>query len=555
VPAGTLDTQALLALPLFSGLLTSELAGLEANLTTEHHPPGAYLFRRGDFGDALYVVVSGQIALEHRLAGHVELLGLCAPGDWFGELALLTGGPRTADARVTVGAEVLRVSRAVWTELGLRAPRLFARLCERLSRQLRATNEPSRAARRAVVACRSAGDGAAPWLEELERSIRRQFPSRPVHVLGRDGGTADRAALEHAVAGIVVPDALILLAGGAEELADRQLERRGAREWVLEPGRAGRPRDVIRGATPTAALDRVARAIAGGTIALALGAGGAYGFAHLGMLRALDAAGVPVDCVAGTSMGAIVGSALAAGAPVGRLIAFAESIGSRYRSIVLRDLDLRGPALLKGRAVMRLLAELDELREGTFESSMLPFVAIAMDLRTGEEVVLDSGALLPGIAPSFAMPGIFPCCVAGERVMVDGAMVNPVPVDRARGLGADFVIAAQPIPPLQPAAVDPVGGLLGGARRLVDLLPLRRLRHTIEQVDVLVRSFQSLWFHLATVSALGADANVCPDLRQFWFLQFGQAGPIIEAGQRAAEAALPDLCRALEERIGWSPAR
>src|SRR5205823_3723520 len=101
---------------------------------------------------------------------------------------------------------------------------------------------------------------------------------------------------------------------------------------------------------------------------------------------------------------------------------------SRYGSIVLRDLDLRGPALLKGTAIIRLLAEIDELRDGTFEDTILPFVAIAMDLHTGEEVVLDSGPLLPGIAPSFAMPGIFPHGVVGGRRMLDGAMVNPVPV-------------------------------------------------------------------------------------------------------------------------------
>src|SRR3989449_11072702 len=199
-------------------------------------------------------------------------------------------------------------------------------------------------------------------------------------------------------------------------------------------------------------------------------------------------------------MGAIVGSALAAQVPVERLIAFAGSVGARFRGLVIRDLDLRGPALLRGTGVMRLLAELEEMRDATFESLILPFVAIAMDVRTGEEVLLDTGPVLEGIRPSFAIPGIFPSCTLGNHEMVDGAMVNPVPVDRARDSGADFVIAAQPIPTLQPAATDSIGGLLGGARWLADLLPLRRLRNTVEQVDMYVRSFQSLWFRLATAS-------------------------------------------------------
>ena len=550
-----LDAEALLDLPLFSGLTAAELAGLEAHLATEQHPRGTNLFRRGDFGDALYVVISGQVALELRSGPNAEVLALCAPGDWFGELALLTSGPRTADARVTVDATLLRVSRAGWTELSLRAPNLFARLCERLSRQLRAASEPPRPVRRAVIHLGNGACGDASWVGGLARSLSRQFPTREVHLLGSEGQSADMLSLESALARLPSPEAVILLAGAeAERLADRRLQRRGPCEWTLEPGRGKRPREIIRGRSPEETLDRVARHLAGGTIGVALGAGGAYGFAHLGVLRVLERAGVPIDYVGGASMGAIVGSALAAGVPVERLIAFAGSVGARFRGLVIRDLALRGPALLRGTAVMRMLAELEEVRDATFESLMLPFVAIAMDVRSGEEVLLDTGPVLEGIRPSFAIPGIFPSCTLGKHEMVDGAMVNPVPVDRVRDLGADFVIAAQPIPSLHPVAVDPVGSLLGRARWIADFLPLRPLRRGIETLDVSIRSYQALWHRLATVTALGADAVVDPDLHEYWFLQFGDATPIIAAGERAAEAALRQIRTALAERLGLDTA-
>jgi len=545
------DVPTLRELPLFAGLADAELAAIGANLTVEDHAPGTHVFRRGDQGDALYVVLAGQVAIENRAVRRSELVALCGAGGWFGELALLTGAPRTADARTTVPTTLLRVSRAAWTEASIRAPQLFARLCERLGQQLRATTELPRPARRTVLACQDAASAAAPWVGELAGSVRRQFPAREVHVLEPH----DRAGLERALGAIGAPDALILVAGEAEGLADRRLERRGAREWVIEPGRGGRPRDVVRGTSSAAALARLARAVAGGQIGLALGAGGAYGFAHLGVARVLDAAGVPIDCVAGTSMGAILGSALAAGIPVSRLVAFAESAATRYRAVVLRDLDLRGPALLKGTAVLRLLAELPELESGTFEELVLPFVAVAMDLETGDEVVLDRGPLLPGIAPSFAMPGIFPHCVANGRTLIDGAMVSPVPVDWVRRLGADFVIAAQPIPPLQAHAIEPVSSLLGRTRQLLTPWPLSRLDRVLEALDASLRSFQALWFRLATAAALTADAAVQPDLERFWFLGFGSAGPIIEAGERAAEAVLPELYRTLEDRLGWRPER
>ncbi len=365
---------------------------------------------------------------------------------------------------------------------------------------------------------------------------------------------SEAASLDDALAGILDPDALVLLPGAeVDRLADSGLERRSTTEWRLEPGRGGRPCEIIRGMSPADTLDRVARYVARGTIGLALGAGGAYGFAHLGVLRALDGAGIPVDHVSGASMGAIIGSAFAAGAPVARLVAFAESIAARYQSVVLRDLDLLGSALLRGTGVMRVLAELEELRVATFEQLLRPFAAVAMDVQTGEEVILDRGRVLEGIRPSFAIPGILPACKRGERLLVDGAMVNPVPVDLVRLLGADFAIASQPIPPLRPTG-DSVGGLLGRVRRIAGLLPFRQLRNGIETLDTSIRSYQALWYRLATTTALGADTAVRPDLGGFWFLQFGAAERIIAAGEQAAAAALPEIERALAERIGWAAA-
>src|SRR5438046_1629341 len=119
---------------------------------------------------------------------------------------------------------------------------------------------------------RTAPSGGASWSRCAARGVNALEPHA-------------RAGLARALGAIGAPDALILVAGEAEGLADRRLERRGAREWVIEPGRGGRPRDVVRGTSSAAALARLARAVAGGQIGLALGAGGAYGFAHLGVAR------------------------------------------------------------------------------------------------------------------------------------------------------------------------------------------------------------------------------------------------------------------------------
>lgn len=159
-----LTASSLLELELFAGLSPAEVAGFEGRLPVETHRRGTYLFRRGDVGDALYVVLDGQVALELPSGEGTRVLGLSGPGDWFGELALLTHGPRTADARITVDATLLRIARDTWAELSRRAPGLFARLCERLGSHLRARNEPVGGARRTVIACLEPSSGEASWV-------------------------------------------------------------------------------------------------------------------------------------------------------------------------------------------------------------------------------------------------------------------------------------------------------------------------------------------------------------------------------------------------------
>jgi NTE family protein len=514
-----------------AGLASSELADVTARMTAESVPRGTVVFRRGDPGDGMYLVLEGQVGLE--IDG--VTVGLCAPGEWFGELALFTAGPRTADARVAVDAVLVRVDRASWMALATRSPRLLASLCERLSRQLRASAENRRRSR-TVIAC--------PETPALLASVRRQFPGQAVRVVDAAG-----EELERVLAELTAPDLLVLVTNGdAAGMADRALARADATSWTITPGYGGRAVDHVRGVTADDAIDRVARRLAGRTIGLALGAGGAYGFAHIGLVQVLAEHGIPVDYVAGTSMGAIIGACVAAGIDGDRMQRFAENAATRFGSIVLRDVDLQARSLLTGRAVMTLLGELAELRTATFESVCIPFVAVATDIGTGEEIVIGAGPLLDGVQPSFAMPGIFPPCVRDGRALVDGAMVNPVPVDRVRALGADIVVALQPIPPLRPEPLDPVSGLFGRMRRLAGLLPVTGVRDTLASLEVSVRSFQAVWRQLGIEAAAGADVVVAPELERYFFLQFGAAAEIVTEGRRAAEAAVGRVLERVSDR-------
>lgn len=172
-------------------------------------------------------------------------------------------------------------------------------------------------------------------------------------------------------------------------------------------------------------------------IGLALGSGSARGLAHIGVLRALQEAGLQADLLAGTSIGALVG-ALAASGKVDDLEAAFRVMD--WRGILaLLDPVFPRSGLIDGRKVERFLQQM--LPVQNFEELPLPFRAVTTDILTGAEVVLSEGPLVEAVHASFAVPGIFTPLRRARHILVDGGLVNPVPVSTVREMGASFIIA------------------------------------------------------------------------------------------------------------------
>jgi NTE family protein len=172
-------------------------------------------------------------------------------------------------------------------------------------------------------------------------------------------------------------------------------------------------------------------------ISLALGGGAARGWAHIGVLRALDEAGIPIDMIAGTSIGALVGGCYLAG-KLDELEEFARSL-TRRRIFGLLDLHLGGSGLFGG---MKLTARMQQHLNGmTFEDLDRPFVCVAAEIRTGHEIWLSNGSLINAMRASYALPGVFEPVACNNRVLVDGALVNPVPVSVCRAHEQPLVVA------------------------------------------------------------------------------------------------------------------
>lgn len=172
-------------------------------------------------------------------------------------------------------------------------------------------------------------------------------------------------------------------------------------------------------------------------IGLALGSGVARGYAHIGAIRALEKHGIEIDIVAGTSIGALVGGSYVAG-KLDVLETWAMSLNAkRLRRYV--DISFGGSGLLNGDKIFKLLES--HLSGLQIENLPKPFIALATDLGSGHEVWLQKGCLTNALEASFALPGVFPPVKRHRHFLIDGALVNPVPVSACRALGAHLTIA------------------------------------------------------------------------------------------------------------------
>lgn len=172
-------------------------------------------------------------------------------------------------------------------------------------------------------------------------------------------------------------------------------------------------------------------------IGLALGAGAARGWAHIGIIKALESAGIKIDVVSGCSIGAYVGAAYASG-KLDELQEWSNSL-TEWQVFRLLGVGFKRGGIASGEKVFEKLK--NDFCAPTFADMNIPFAAVATDLYSGKEVVFNSGEIGPAIQASCAIPALFAPVYHNGKWLVDGAVVNPVPVNQCRQLGADFVIA------------------------------------------------------------------------------------------------------------------
>ncbi|MDI1226904.1 MAG: patatin-like phospholipase family protein [bacterium] len=292
-------------------------------------------------------------------------------------------------------------------------------------------------------------------------------------------------------------------------------------------------------------------------IGLALGSGLARGFAHLGVVRALKRHGIEPTIISGTSMGALVGGAYLAN----RLDAVEEWAYTLTKFKVLSYLDFRvksAGGLIGGEKLMKLM--LDNFGDIRVEDLPSPFIAITADLVTGHEVWLRRGKLVDVMRASFSLPGIFPPMYMNNRWLIDGALVNPVPVSACTASGARMTIA-----------VNVSGDIIGKARRPGDSIPtvagfdllnfegpqaveevkkqgliqrvFRREANSPSIFGVMVSALNIVQDRLARSRLAGdpPDVLIVPRIGHIGLMEFDRAEELIAEGEAAVERAMPDI--------------
>jgi NTE family protein len=268
-------------------------------------------------------------------------------------------------------------------------------------------------------------------------------------------------------------------------------------------------------------------------IGLALGGGGARGLAHIGILKVLQREQIPIDVITGTSMGGIVGAMHAVGLSPEQMEAEATKRGEIGQIFKLIDLQLVGSGLLGGKRIKKMIVEMLGA-EKTFADLRLPFAVIATDYNSGREVVLKDGNLADAVRATMSVPGVFEPVEIGGYKLLDGGVLDNVPVGVARDLGAEKVIAVDVLPNfrLNQPGQDPI------------VPPLKTKK--------VPKAYRQLWHvELVMIAALtefrlkesAPDVMLRPDLPvdMDLLLSFDRPQEAIECGVQAAEAALPQI--------------
>src|SRR6516165_9315386 len=517
---------------------------------------GEILFREGDPSDALYVLISGRLqATVATSTGQQHLVGEIGRGEPVGEMGVLTREPRRATITAARDSVLARIEIAAFEKILKALPSLALNLSRFIIERLQRKNTSQKPAHNVTnVAVVSISEGLRPGtvLRDLLPQLEGQY-DLVFYEADPMPSAWTRRCLRQA------DEVLLLAAAGASpKLSDIEREcssgtgtlsrarqtmvllHPAGTEWAagtpkflaLRPGvsrhyhlRAGQKEDVAR----------LARFISGTAVGLVLAGGGARGLAHIGVFRALEEAGVPVDSVGGTSIGAVVAAFIACGRGWERISeenrrAFLGNPTSDFNFLPL-------VSLIAGRKLNRIAYA--SFGDWQIEEMWLPFFCMSTNYTQVCEVVHTHGSIKPALLASMAIPGVFPPIVSGNDLLVDGGVLNNMPVDVMARTGVSKILAVDLRPTISSRELG-FDRVPSNWNLLIDrLLPKPRRHYHVPSIMTALVAANTLNRNQKMAEVI-ADVDVLfkPDVGRFGLLDWKSYDLIVEQGYRHAQEVL-----------------
>lgn len=536
----------LAGVPLLGGADAEALEALATDASPRRVLAGEWLIREGDDADDLFVVLRGRLRAVADADGDPRTLRVLGPGAAIGELGLLTGAPRSASVQAVRDSTLLQLGRDRFIELMELDGRFAAAVARELAAQLQASGGLSAPpSRPALLALRRLDPGVplAPVASSLAHALAAFGPVEVLDASAAGTDAVERAEDENAHVLLVDEAGVGLWSDLCARQADRQLVVATAdspppptptpeADLVLLGPSSGdalralldsvQPRTHHRLATTEPSdpgAGRLARRLVGRALGVVLSGGGARGFAHIGALAELEADGIEVDRYGGCSMGSFIAAMAAAGwSP--------QDIRDRSHAELVRrspfnDYTIPRVALIRSRKAARMFDRL--FGELTIEELAKPLFTVSADLVTSRLVVHRRGSVIEAVGASMSIPGLVPPLSRSGRLLVDGGVLNNLPIDAMADAAEGPIVAVDVVrrleasdedePPL-PSIMETLSRatVLGSVERAERNRDLALLVIAPEVQDIPLRDFRSLdraieAGRVATRAALDAGAR------------------------------------------------
>ena len=514
----------LACVPLLAGADAEALEALAADAYPRRVLAGEWLIREGDDAEDLYVVLRGRLRAVAGADGRT--LRVLGPGAAIGELALLTGSARSASVQAVRDSTLLQLGRGRFVELMERDSGFAAAVARELAAQLQASGGLAAPPTRPALLTLRRVDAGVPLAAVASSLAHALSTYGPVEILGADAaGTSAVEQAEQENAHVLLVDETG--AGVWSDLCARQADRTllvatadspppaepspDADLVVLGPSSGAALRALLDAVQPRAhhrlattepsdpGAGRLARRLVGRALGVVLSGGGARGFAHIGALAELEADGIEIDRYGGCSMGSFIAAMAAAGWSPGDIRDRCDE--ELVRHSPFNDYTLPRVALIRSRKAARMFDRL--FGEMTIEELAKPLFTVSADLLSSRLVIHRRGSVTEAVGASMSIPGLVPPLSRSGRLLVDGGVLNNLPIDAMADSGEGPIVAVDVVRRLEVSAEDepPLPSImetlsratvLGSVERAERNRELALLVITPEAQDIPLRDFRAL---------------------------------------------------------------